>query len=63
MKIDNNIEIEKDSPYSCKFCPKIFNLRSALGGHISKAHPGKSQAYNHKKTVRDRRELLRDLHK
>lgn len=38
-------------------------MRSALGGHISKAHPGKSQSYNHKKTVRDRRELLRDLHK
>ena len=38
-------------------------MRSALGGHISKAHPGKSKSYNHKRTVRDRRELLRDLHK
>jgi hypothetical protein len=36
---------------------------SALGGHISKAHPGQSQAYNHKKTVRESRELERNLHK
>jgi hypothetical protein len=40
-----------------------FRICSALGGHISKAHPGRSQAYNHKKTVRERRELERDLHK
>ena len=36
---------------------------SALGGHISKAHPGQSKAYNHKKTVRESRELERNLHK
>ena len=35
---------------------------AALGGHISKAHPGKSEAYNHKKKVREDRKLDRALH-
>ena len=50
-------------PYKCKFCPIRFRICSALGGHISKAHPGQSKAYNHKKTVRENRELERSLHK
>ena len=55
----------KALPYKCKFpeCLQRFKVCSALGGHISKAHPGQSIAYNHKKTVRDRRELERILHK
>ena len=52
-----------DLPYKCKFCPIRFKICSALGGHISKAHPGQSKAYNHKKTVRENRELERSLHK
>jgi len=48
--------------YKCKLCPKRFSQCSALGGHISKAHPGMSEAYNHKKKVRDLRELERELH-
>jgi len=48
--------------YKCKFCCKRFQYCSALGGHISKAHPGQSDAYNHKKKVRELRELERDLH-
>ena len=48
--------------YKCKLCPKRFSQCSALGGHSSKAHPGMSEAYNHKKKVRDLRELERDLH-
>ena len=40
-----------------------FAVCSALGGHISKAHPGTSKAYNHKKNVREKRQLERILHK
>ncbi|CDW84157.1 UNKNOWN [Stylonychia lemnae] len=49
--------------YQCKFCKKRFRICAALGGHISKAHPGQSSAYNHKKQVREQRELERQLHK
>ena len=49
--------------YRCRFCNKSFQFCSALGGHISKAHPGKSDAYNHKKNVREFRSLERELHK
>lgn len=38
--------------FICKFCERMFATRSALGGHISKVHPGKSASYNHKKSVR-----------
>ena len=49
--------------YQCKICHKRFLHSSALGGHISKAHPGQSRAYNHKKRVRETRELERELHR
>ena len=49
--------------YDCKFCSKKFKQCAALGGHISKAHPGQSDAYNHKKQVREEREKERQLHK
>lgn len=49
--------------YQCRFCKKNFKQCAALGGHISKAHPGQSMAYNHKKQVREQRELERLLHK
>ena len=49
--------------YQCKICFKRFLHSSALGGHISKAHPGQSRAYNHKKRVRETRELERELHR
>ena len=53
---------DADGRFACKFCPRIFMTRSALGGHISKAHPGKSASYNHKKIVRENRWLERELH-
>ena len=49
--------------YKCNMCPQVFFKCSALGGHISKAHPGQSTAYTHKKSVRESRELERILHK
>jgi hypothetical protein len=54
---------ESDLKYHCKICFKRFLHSSALGGHISKAHPGQSRAYNHKKRVRETRELERELHR
>ena len=57
-------ESSKNYQYVCKICKnKRFKHSSALGGHISKAHPGQSSAYNHKKHVRETRELERSLHK
>ena len=47
--------------FKCKFCDRMFKFCSALGGHVSKAHPGLSEAYEHKKRVRDTRQLERDL--
>lgn len=41
--------------FVCKYCPMKFKMCSALGGHVSKAHPGLSEAYEHKKRVRDMR--------
>ena len=41
--------------FACKFCDRAFKHCAALGGHVSKAHPGRSEAYEHKKRVRDTR--------
>jgi hypothetical protein len=48
--------------FTCKFCERTFLHCAALGGHVSKAHPGRSVSYLHKKRVRDTRELERELH-
>jgi hypothetical protein len=41
-----------DGYFRCPFCTRKFTVCAALGGHISKSHPGKSKTYNHKKEVR-----------
>ena len=51
-----------EEKFPCKMCDKSFLTRSALGGHMSKSHPGTSVAYNHKKAVREKRKLERELH-
>lgn len=59
-----NFEIEEDGKnFKCRYCTKLFSSCAALGGHISKAHPGSSKTYNQKKKVRAQRELERRLHK
>ena len=55
-------KLDEAKPFTCKFCDRRFKFCSALGGHVSKAHPGLSEAYEHKKRVRDTRQLERDLH-
>ena len=59
--VENNEE--EELPYKCSLCSRRFKVCSALGGHVSKSHPGQSVAYNHKKSVRDNRHIERDLHK
>jgi len=61
--INSNLGGPLSLAYRCKLCFKRFQHSSALGGHISKAHPGMSDAYNHKKRVRETRELERELHR
>lgn len=31
--------------YACKYCPKVFVRRAALGGHTAKNHPHQSDSY------------------
>jgi hypothetical protein len=57
-------ESEYDSPghegsFYCKHCKSGFKSAQALGGHMSRKHPGKSNDYNHKKEIRKKRELER----
>jgi hypothetical protein len=56
--LDDDNEINK-----CKLCDEMFETGQALGGHMSRAHPGQSTDYNRKKTVRERRTFLREIHK
>ena len=47
--------------YVCKTCGEVFNHGQALGGHMSRTHPGMSQAFNKKVTRRKEREVDREL--
>ena len=31
--------------YACKYCPKVYAKRAALGGHTAKNHPHLSDSY------------------
>ena len=46
---------------TCSKCMMTFPNGVALGGHASKAHPGGSEAYNHKIQVREARAEEREF--
>jgi len=50
---------KRGGKFACKYCKSSFRSAQALGGHMSRRHPGKSHDYNRKKEVRRRRELER----
>lgn len=50
---------KKEKPFACKYCKMSFSKAQALGGHMSRRHPGKSREYNYKKTIRKGREIER----
>ena len=52
-------EIDSKKVWKCEKCNWKFSSKSGLGGHLAKAHPGQSEAFNHKKKVRALRELDR----
>lgn len=56
-EVEDSIKSEGD--FNCKCCTCAFKTAQALGGHMSRKHPGRSHDYNHKKEVRTRRELDR----
>eukprot|EP00826_Nyctotherus_ovalis_P013799 TRINITY_DN13782_c0_g2_i1.p1 TRINITY_DN13782_c0_g2~~TRINITY_DN13782_c0_g2_i1.p1 ORF type:complete len:129 (-),score=25.84 TRINITY_DN13782_c0_g2_i1:154-540(-) len=43
----------------CAECKRRFGCKQALGGHMSKAHPGKSETYRKKKQLASDRILER----
>ena len=51
----------KSLNFKCCFCPKEYASNQALGGHMSKAHNGKSQAYKHKQLIRESRTEYREF--
>ena len=49
----------KAKPFSCKCCRMCFSKAQALGGHMSRSHPGESKDYQKKKVIRKDRKLER----
>ena len=50
---------KEDKVFPCRHCTMSFRRSQALGGHMSRAHPGKSFEYKKKKTKRKSREIER----
>ena len=51
----------KKGKFECKICHQKFEKSQQLGGHQSKAHPGKSKKYELKIQCRERRSSHREL--
>ena len=51
---------ESEYPYKCKYCERTFKKSVSLGGHISKAHNGKSDNYKKKMEIRESRNQDRE---
>ena len=52
---------DEEKKYVCKECGEEFTHGQALGGHMSRTHPGQSTAFNQKVTRRREREVDREL--
>jgi hypothetical protein len=51
---------KKGEHFECKFCSESYKTGQALGGHMSRKHPGKSSEYNYKKNIREMRTFERE---
>lgn len=38
-------KLQSEGDFQCEYCGRQFNKTQSLGGHISKKHPGRSEAY------------------
>ena len=54
-----NEETKSSRTFPCYICGKIMTQASALGGHVSRAHKGMSDAYNRNMAIRKQREKPR----
>lgn len=54
-------EEDHERTYSCEFCNRHFHTPYSLGGHVSKAHPKKSDTYKKKLLRRAERGPEREL--
>lgn len=52
---------EETAQYVCRECGDVFEHGQALGGHMSRKHPGQSLAFNKKVQRRKEREFEREL--
>lgn len=51
----------KEPDFQCKTCREVFPTGQALGGHMSRVHPGQSTSYAKKLQRRDERSFDREL--
>ena len=51
---------ESEYSYKCRYCDRTFKKSVSLGGHISKAHNGKSDHYKKKMEIRESRNADRE---
>lgn len=46
--------------YACKYCPKVYTKRAALGGHTAKNHPHLSDSYKVRQISMSNRKIERE---
>lgn len=59
--LGQQIEVDQNGyDYKCRYCDRAFKKSVSLGGHISKAHNGKSELYKKKMEIRESRQQDRE---
>lgn len=53
-------ESKPKQSFQCPFCDKVFDNGCALGGHMSRKHPHKSENYKQKLKIREQRNEYRE---
>ena len=53
-------EAKPKQSFQCPFCDKVFDNGCALGGHMSRKHPHKSENYKQKLKIREQRNEYRE---
>ena len=60
-KIKHQMTFCEEQNFHCDECNEDFTTGQALGGHMSRVHPGKSETYARKVERRKEREFDREL--
>ena len=59
--MDDHVQEQKG--FKCKYCDRVFDKATSLGGHVSGAHSNMSAHFNYRQQIRNKFESRRQINK